>query len=323
MLNVYKKNLKRTTAFFILGSAMRRFLLILCITSLVLGGCFFSDSSAQSQSQDKYSLKLQEFVWSHSTLNALVVTAENESWWDTAFLNTSLRAIGQWNEAIVAFAANYSDFSYLYNLRIQPTVSSTWQPGYDIYINWHESLFNKSTDEVGLSQISANYQNAITNCTVNLAVHTSHGVTLNEGDMQNVALHELGHSLGLGHSNYTGDLMYALYTMGSPAEDVSTLDVYGVATVFAWETNTSIFYPINNLVNQVILPASITYQFLPVSQINSRPQTLANNSVVQFFVLIFEILIHQEIYPFVLLFIVVLVIIAVFPRRRKRVKAGS
>ena len=32
--------------------------------------------------------------------------------------------------------------------------------------------------------------------------------------MQNIALHELGHGLGLGHSNYTDDLMYSLYTLG-------------------------------------------------------------------------------------------------------------
>jgi hypothetical protein len=146
---------------------------------------------------------------------------------------------------------------------------------------------------------------------------------LDEGDMQNVALHELGHSLGLGHSNYTGDLMYAVYSMGSPAKEVSTLDVYGVASVFAWQTNSPIFYPVNSLVGQVILPVDITYHFLPVSQENDRPQTFANNSVVQFLVLMFEILIHPEIYPLVLLFIVVLVIIAVFPRRGKRVKVGS
>jgi len=301
---------------------MRRVLFILWIASLVLAGCFVSGGSVKGQSQDKYSLQLQGFVWSRSTLNALVVTADNESWWEPAFLNTALRAIGQWNEAIATFVSNYSDYSYLSSLRIEPTVSSIFQPGFDIYVNWHEAPFSNTTDEVGLSQISADYQNIITNCSVNLAVHTRHGDTLNEGDMQNVALHELGHSLGLGHSNYTGDLMYALYTMGSPAEDVSTLDVYGVATVFAWETNTSTFYLVNSLVNHVILPLAITYQFLPVSQKNGRPQTLANNSVVQFLVLMFEILIHPEIYPFILLFIVFLVIIVVFPRR-KRVKAGS
>lgn len=296
---------------------MRRFLLFLWISSLVLASSYVSVSSVNGQNQDKYSLQLQGFVWSRTTLNALVMTSDNESWWESTFLSTSLRAIGQWNEAVAGFAANYSDYSYLSNLRIQPKVSSTWQPGYDIYINWHESPFSNNTDEVGLSQISANYQNTIINCTIKLAVHTQHGDTMNEGDMQNVALHELGHSLGLGHSNYTGDLMYPIYSMGSPAKAVSTLDVYGIATVFAWETNTSTFYPVNGLEGQVILPGNMTYQFIPVSQENARPNTLANNSVVQFLVFMVEILIHPEIYPFVILFIVVLVIIAVLPRRKK------
>jgi predicted Zn-dependent protease len=321
MLNATRK-FKGCNRFLIIGSAMRRIVLFLWIASLVLVGCFDIGSCAQGQNQENYSLQLQGFVWNRSTLNALVVTADNESWWEPSFLNSSLRAVGQWNEAIATFAANNSDYSYLSDLNIQPTVSNTTQPGYDIYVSWRETSFSKISDEVGLSQISANYQKIITNCTINLAAHTNHGNTLNEGDMQNVAMHELGHSLGLAHSNYTGDLMYFQYTTGSPAEGVSTLDVYGVAVVFAWKTNTSTFYPVNNLANQVILPASITYQFIPVSQKNARSQTIANNSAVQFFILMFEILIHQEIYPFVILFIVVLVIIAIFTRR-KRVKAGS
>jgi predicted Zn-dependent protease len=316
------RKLKERNRTFNYRSAMRRISLFLWIASLVIIGCFVSSNFVQCQSQDKYSIQLEGFVWSRSTLNALVVTADNESWWDPAFLNTSLRAIGQWNEAITTFASNYSNYSYLSNLRIQPTVSNSTQPGYDIYVSWHESPFSNTTDVVGLSQISANYQKIIANCTVNLAAHTLHGDTLNEGDLQNVVLHELGHSLGLGHSNYTGDVMYVLYTMGSPAEKVSTLDVYGVATIFAWEKYSSTFFPVSSLTNKVVLPTGVTYQFLPVSQNNARPQTFANNSVVQFLVLMFEILIHVEIYPFVILFFVVIVLIAVF-HRRKRVKVGS
>jgi hypothetical protein len=303
---------------------MRRFLYVLWISSLVLAACFLSSSTVQGQKQNNYSLALQGFVWNHTTLDALIVTADNESWWNPDFQNTALRVIGQWNDAIVAFASNYSDYSYLSNLRIQPTVSNQAQPGFDIYIVWSESPLSNITDELGTSQIFPNYESVIINCTVNLAAHTSHGDSLDEGDQQNVALHELGHSLGLGHSNYTGDLMYAYYTRGSAPEAVSTLDAYGVATLFAWEQNITRFYPVNTWLNDnsVILPSGIAYRGLPVSTQNALPQTIVNNSVVQTLILMFEILIHPEIFAIVVLFIAVLIIISMIPRR-KRVKADS
>lgn len=304
---------------------MRRFLLFLWIASLVLAGCFVSSSGVQGKSSDKYSLNLQGFVWNHSTINALLVTPYGESWWNPSYLNTELRAIGQWNEAIAAFASNYSDYSYLSSLKIQTTVSNVSQPGFDLYVNWSQFPEDNSTDEIGVSQILPNSESGIINCRTTLATHTNHGNSFDEGDMQNVALHELGHDFGLGHSNYTGDLMYYLYTLGSPAEDVSTLDVYGVAALFGWETSTAGFYPINNWlnVNSVVLPADIPYKGLPVSAQYARPQTLANNPVVQTLIFMFEVLIHPLFFALAVVFIAFLVIIVLIPKRKKRVKAGS
>jgi hypothetical protein len=144
--------------------------------------------------------------------------------------------------------------------------------------------------------------------------------------MQHIALHELGHSLGLGHSNYTGDLMYAVYNLGSPPGDISTLDVYGVATLFAWETNSTDFYPINDWlnVNFVTLPSgTVDYRFLPVSAENAAPQTLADNPTVQFLIIVFETMIHPEILTFIIVAILILVIIGLFTRRKKIVMADS
>ena len=307
---------------------MRRFLLFLWISSLFLAACFVSSSAGQSQSTNTYSLQLQGFVWNHPSLNVLVVTADNESWWNPAYLNVTLRAIGQWNEAIAAFAANHSDFSYLSSLSMKSTVSNESLRGFDMYVNWTDSSLSNRTDEVGLSQITPSFRGTIINGTTILSVHTNHGDPLNEVDMQNVALHELGHSLGLGHSNYTGDLMYSTYNIGSSPESVSTLDVYGVATLFAWELNATRFYPVSGWLNvsSVSLPSPIDYQGLPVSPENAAPQTIANNPVVQFLVLMFEILIHPEILTIVILFFVFLVAIALIPKKRKRgstVKADS
>jgi hypothetical protein len=304
---------------FYLGIIVRRFWLFLWISSLVLAAIVVGNSGVQAQGQDAYSLQLQGFVWNHSALNALVITSDNESWWNPAYLNATLRAIGQWNDAITAFATNYSDFSYLDNLRIQTTVSNTLQQGFDIYVNWTDSSLSNITDEAGLSQIFPSYDNTIINCTTILTTHTNHGSPFSEVDMQNLALHEFGHNLGLGHCNYTGDLMYPVYNIGSPPEAASSLDVYAIATLFVWELNPPSFYPVSNWLteNSVILPPTIPYQSLAVSPQNAAPQTLANNSVVQFFILIFEILIHPDILAIVIVVAVIFVIIALIPRRRK------
>ncbi len=300
--------------------------MILWMTAvLVLAAFSVGPSSVMGASQDTYSIALQGFLWDKTSLNALIVTSYNDSWWSSSDIDIALRAVGQWNDAIAAFAQNYSEYSYLSDLRIQTTVSNESLPGYDIYISWSDMPLSNSSDEVGLSLLATTYQGTISNCTVQLSTRDFHGDALVEGDMQNIALHELGHSLGLGHSNYTDDLMYYSYTIGSPAKAVSTLDVYGVATLFSWELEPANFHPYYGWlkVNSVVLPDTIPYRGLPVSKANQRPDTLANNAIFQFFVLMLGILIHPEIFATVLAFFVICVIIAVYPSKRRRKKSGG
>ncbi len=302
-----------------------KFLLVLLLGCLFFSGC--AVGNLEVLGQDVYSLQLQGSAWNHSTLAALVVTADNESWWSPLFMNATLRAIGEWNDAIADFAANQSEFAYISGVFIQAAVSSEFQPGFDLYVNWTESSLSNTTDEIGLSRTLVGVDDTIENCSISLAVHTNHGVSLSETDMQNIALHELGHGLGLGHSNYTGDLMYSYYSVGGAGEAVSTLDVYGVTAVFGWRAGGASFYPVSGWLteNSVTLPPYITYQGLPVSPQNAPPQTLANNPVVQFFVLAFELLLHPEIAAIAVVIIAVFAVVGLFTRRRKTraVRAGS
>jgi len=302
---------------------MRRFFLYLLI-AVLLSASLISNCGVLGQNQDNHYVILQGWVWNHTTLRALVVGSANESWWNPFYLNASLRAIGQWNDAISAFASNYSDFAYLSDLEIEVTVGSERLSGFDIYVNWTQYPLSNVANEVGLSTIYPRRDSTINYSTISLATHTNHGDALREEDAQNIALHEFGHSLGLGHSNYTGDLMYATYSMGSSAEAISTLDVYGIATLFAWTLNSTNFFPVRNWLvqNKVILPLDIPYEGLPVSEQNRYPQTTADNPIVQVLVLMYGILIHPEVFSIIIIFIVIFAVIALIPRRRKPVDAG-
>ncbi len=284
---------------------------------LLLGAFFLSDVAGE----EAYALEVQGFAWTHSSLNALVIPADNESWWNPLYINATLRAIGQWNEAITQFAQNNTDYSYLSGLIIQSNISNETLSGYDIYINWTEASLSNTSDEIGLTRTFVSRDTTITNCTISLAAHANHQMSLNDVDMQNIALHELGHGLGLGHCNYTGDLMYLFYSVGGGAgEEVSSLDAYGVATVFAWMKNPTSFYPVSGWLtaHSVTLPSYITYQGIPVSPQNAPPQTLENNSVVRFFGLVFQLLLHPEIALAVIAFIIFFIIIGVAARPRKQ-----
>ena len=301
---------------------MHRFFVFFLLSIIFLVGSISSGLTVV-QAQDTYSVQLQGFAWNHSTLSALVVTAENESWWSPDYINDTIRAIGQWNDALRDFAVNYSDFSYLSNVAVRWDLSNVTLAGYDLYFNWTEASLSNSSDEVGLAKTYVNSDSSILNCSISLAVHTNQGDLLRNVDMQNIALHELGHGLGLGHSNFTGDLMYSLYTLGGSPEGVSTLDTYGVATVFGWMTNASSFHPVSRWLTQksVTLPMPISYQDLPVSAENTPPQTLLDSPVVQFLSMVLNVLL-QPVIAIPLVFVIVLfAILMVIPKRRKHREA--
>lgn len=220
-----------------------------------------------SQAQAQVSLSLERITWDHSTIRALLTPPANESWWDPSYLNATLRAIGQWNHAILDFTSNYTDYAYLSKLRVAQTTSYSTSTGFDVYISWTEKS-PSSGDEIGYANTSYTQPSGIiVDSRITLASKTLEGYVLNEFEMQNIALHELGHSLGLSHSNTDKDIMYPKITLNplTPhVEELSTLDLYGVSTVFQWMENPS------NLPNSpgqssVTLPPSITYQFLPPS----------------------------------------------------------
>lgn len=248
----------RATAFF-------AFTLFLSLSSLIL---------VEAQTKDAYSLNLQGPTWDHSVIEALIVPSDGEEWWNPSYLNSTLRAINQWNEAVSYFASNHVDFAFLLEARIIPQVSNETSGGFDAYITWIEQ-FGNQTCEAGLTRTTFGPSNVVANTSITFSVQDCRGNILSEVDMQNVAIHELGHGLGLSHANYTEDAMYFAYTLSSPVRAISTLDAYGVANVFRWLGVSQDFDPSNQgaTVYSVTLPEGIEFDYLPISEENLPPRS--------------------------------------------------
>lgn len=287
-------------------------LLILCLQLTLTG---FTGVRAQAQ----YSLGLQGVTWNHSTISVQINPQEDAPWWQPYYINATLRAIGEWNDALTVFAVNYSDFSYLSSLMIVPTVSNATNSTFDVYVSWTEISLSNSSDDIGLTTTMSESSGVIINCTTVLASKSQSGEVLNEVDIQNVALHELGHCLGLRHSNYTGDLMYPTYALGGPIRAISVLDAYGVAAVFRWMQRQLIE-------SSITLPSNIEYQYLPISDENlpplqSSPASVSNTLQTVLYGIV-EFVMSTEFLVLVLLVIIGLLVAALLFTTRRRRKEG-
>lgn len=300
---------------------MRKFLALSIVLILLLPLFLLSqDLAVNGQNDNNPTVELGQSVWNHAQLRALLIPPDNASWWNPSYLNDTLRAIGEWNDALSYFAANYSAYSYLSSVNIQGSVSDQMLPNFDINVNWTENAAGNNAYDIGLTTTHSDNRHIKTLVTITLGTRTIEGNTFGDTDAQNIALHELGHTLGLGHSNYTGDVMYPVYNILSPQSLVSTLDGYGISALFAWLQNPSQIYPVDAWLTQntVMLPSSISFQYLPVQSQNNPPNTPTNNLVVQAFIYLLQLLV---VYPIITILVIVAIIffiaIAIVVRSRR------
>lgn len=75
----------------------------------------------------------------------------------------------------------------------------------DVQVRWIDAF---SVERAGQADITWDRQGWVAHGTLTLATHTFQGQLLSPDAVQTVALHEIGHLLGLGHSDDPRDVMY-------------------------------------------------------------------------------------------------------------------
>lgn len=248
---------------------------ITCLTFLLI----FSYSS---KAQTRPSIELSGYAWNHSRITISIIPQENEPWWKPYYLNATLRAIAQWNEAIQQFSANYTEFSYTSEIHLVPKVTQENVSGFDIYIGWIKQCESEST--IGETRVRIGSPCIILNSTTCLAAKAPSGHIITEVDMQNIVVHELGHNFGLSHSNSSEDVMYSIVNYIETVKPVSTLDLYGVSKVFDWMSTSmkSLSPEMCPKESLLILSSTIPYLFFQISAENLpvyTPESLIEKTI--------------------------------------------
>lgn len=199
-----------------------------------------------------YSIELEEFRWNRFPLKILV----DMNRWSTSNYALSVReALDSWIGSIRIYIDSYGGetlrlISYTFYLS---NVNST--SNYDVIISFTPIEMPPIPNTVGLTtyEWNAKTHEPIPPITINITTYSS---TASPLFVKNVAMHELGHALGLGHapSQYTADgdpeLMYYSSSRGEVVYP-STLDVYGLTMLYQ-----------GNFSQIIQLPSSITYKIL-------------------------------------------------------------
>ena len=156
-------------------------------------------------------------------------------------------AVSIWNDALKEFASLYG-YDYLLKIKLMMVNGTS-----DIVVRYVDDLGNACGDATLNYMLDGRIQK------VEIKISRK-CVDLNHSLALTVAEHEIGHALGLGHTEYEEDLMYSrLRGFRKP----STLDLYALSVIYEWIKDGE-FHPPE--ATKVELPRSITFAYLPMQE---------------------------------------------------------
>jgi hypothetical protein len=172
--------------------------------------------------------------WSRTNLKILVeLDGVQKIRSDLPVLEAVGSAVSQWRISITDFTEKYPEYKYLENLNLTLYVygynESLMIGAEDIIIRFTDDL---SSPLIGRTRLAVTTVYSIAHAEVTIDISE-----LSLLGLHNVLTHELGHTLGLEHSDISYDLMFSEREVNEVSTEVlcpSTLDIYALTQTYQW-----------------------------------------------------------------------------------------
>src|SRR6266567_2562967 len=213
--------------------------------------CFGPASSAHAASAPV--IPTEGGTWTSPTITILIIPQLTEPWFNPSYTFDVNHAISRWSESIIVYTDAYGS-NYLRKLNFVSCVSGVNESlcgTPDIQVQFIESFGSQSAG-LGLTRVGISNSGIFqAPTTTTLATYDpTNSTQLTDNDMINIASHEFGHALGLGHATVsvtddgTLELMFLSYGQAvgnsrNSLEAPSTLDMYALSYVYDWLAGSS------------------------------------------------------------------------------------
>lgn len=194
---------------------------------------------------------------SRAELRVLVQTNPGYTGWTDSHLIDAYEAISDWEECIRSFISKYG-FSYLGKIKFNIGANQYVETeDYDILIQWLEQPEGPT---LAKTEILSNANGATVQARILVSLSKADGRPLSHPEVKALIAEEIGHTLGLGHSNMKGDLMFGVIDAVALTYCHSTLDVYALAQIYSYLQDGN-FQPLPSTY-RILLEPSIPYSLL-------------------------------------------------------------
>jgi predicted Zn-dependent protease len=203
----------------------------------------FASIAARTVSADTYYIPLEDFRWTRFPLRVYVDMNE----WSIPEYAVGVReALDSWVKSIWNYTQAYNDtsLSMINYVFYVSNVNAT--QNYDVYFTFTADKMPPDSNTVGLTTYKwdAFTHEPISPITINITTYSG-GVS--SFFVKNVAMHEFGHALGLGHAGQANtwngpELMYYASSKNQVIFP-STLDVYGLTRLYAGDFGQNVQLP--------------------------------------------------------------------------------